>query len=244
MIGEPFVILSNVESTNNHAKALIKAGLASNGMAIFAEEQTRGRGQKNHVWESQKGQNIILSVIEDASWLSLDSQFQLSCATALACRQLFGEFAGDETSIKWPNDIFWRDRKAGGILIENVIKGNSWDKTVIGIGMNINQVVFGEMKANPVSLKQVTGKTQEVQLLAKKLCTYLDEKINQLRTHKFDVLLEEYNHHLFKSNQIAVFRNEEGVFEAKVKGVNQKGQLCLEHKKFEIVDHGKIEWIL
>ena len=244
MIGEPFVILSSVESTNNHAKALIKAGLASNGMAIFAEEQTRGRGQKNHVWESQKGQNIILSVIDDASWLSLDAQFQLSCATALACRKLFGEFAGDETSIKWPNDIFWRDRKAGGILIENVIKGSSWDKTVIGIGMNINQVVFGEMKANPVSLKQVTGKTEDVQLLAKKLCTYLDEKINQLRTHKFDVLLEEHNHYLFKANQTAVFRNEEGVFEAKVKGVNQKGQLLIEHKKFEILDHGKVEWIL
>ena len=244
MIGEPFVILSSVESTNNHAKALIKAGLASNGMAVFAEEQTRGRGQKNHVWESQKGQNIVLSVIDDASWLSLDAQFQLSCATALACRQLFGELAGDETSIKWPNDIFWRDRKAGGILIENVIKGNSLDKMIIGIGMNINQVVFGEMKANPVSLKQVTGKTQDVKLLAKKLCTYLDEKYNQLRTHKFDVLLQEYNHYLFRANQTAVFRNEEGVFEAKVKGVNQNGQLIIEHKKLEILDHGKIEWVL
>lgn len=244
MIGDPFVILSSVESTNNHAKSLIKAGLASNGMAIFAEEQTRGRGQKNHVWESQKGQNIILTVIEEASWLSLEAQFQLSCATALACRQLFGEFAGDETSIKWPNDIFWRDRKAGGILIENVIKGNSWDKTVIGIGMNINQVVFGEMKANPVSMRQVTGKTQEVLLLAKKLCTYLDEKYNQLRTQKFDVLLEEYNQYLFRANQTGVFRNEDGVFEAKVKGVNQRGQLLLEHKKLEIVDHGRIEWIL
>ena len=244
MIGEPFVILSSVESTNNHAKALIKAGLASNGMAVFAEEQTRGRGQKNHVWESQKGQNIVLSVIDDASWLSLDAQFQLSCATALACRQLFGELAGDETSIKWPNDIFWRDRKAGGILIENVIKGNSWDKMIIGIGMNINQVVFGEMKANPVSLKQVTGKTQDVKLLAKKLCTYLDEKYNQLRTHKFDVLLQEYNHYLFRANKTAVFRNEEGVFEAKVKGVNQNGQLIIEHKKLEILDHGKIEWVL
>lgn len=244
MIGEPFVILSSVESTNNHAKALIKAGLASNGMAVFAEEQTRGRGQKNHVWESQKGQNIVLSVIDDASWLSLDAQFQLSCATALACRQLFGELAGDETSIKWPNDIFWRDRKAGGILIENVIKGNSWDKMIIGIGMNINQVVFGEMKANPVSLKQVTGKTQDVKLLAKKLCTYLDDKYNQLRTHKFDVLLQEYNHYLFRANQTAVFRNEEGAFEAKVKGVNQNGQLIIEHKKLEIIDHGKIEWVL
>ena len=244
MIGEPFVILSSVESTNNHAKALIKAGLASNGMAVFAEEQTRGRGQKNHVWESQKGQNIVLSVIDDASWLSLDAQFQLSCATALACRQLFGELAGDETSIKWPNDIFWRDRKAGGILIENVIKGNSWDKMIIGIGMNINQVVFGEMKANPVSLKQVTGKTQDVKLLAKKLCTYLDEKYNQLRTHKFYVLLQEYNHYLFRANKTAVFRNEEGVFEAKVKGVNQNGQLIIEHKKLEILDNGKIEWVL
>jgi BirA family biotin operon repressor/biotin-[acetyl-CoA-carboxylase] ligase len=125
-----------------------------------------------------------------------------------------------------------------------VIKGNSWDKMIIGIGMNINQVVFGEMKANPVSLKQVTGKTQDVKLLAKKLCTYLDEKYNQLRTHKFDLLLQEYNHYLFRANQTAVFRNEEGVFEATVKGVNQKGQLLIEHKKLEILDHGKIEWVL
>jgi BirA family biotin operon repressor/biotin-[acetyl-CoA-carboxylase] ligase len=244
MIGEPFIILPTIESTNNHAKALVKEGMASNGMAIFAEEQTHGRGQQNHTWESQKGQNIILTLVVDGSQFNLDAQFQLSCVTALACHDLFSKYAGEETSIKWPNDLFWRDRKAGGILIENVIKGNTWEKAIVGIGINVNQVVFGNMKSTPVSLKQITGKSYAAIDLAKELCACLQIRYNQLQETCFNILLEEYNHKLYKVNQSVLFQNGTDQLEATVRGVAENGQLIIEHSKTELAEHGKLVWLL
>jgi BirA family biotin operon repressor/biotin-[acetyl-CoA-carboxylase] ligase len=201
MIGEPFIILPTIDSTNNYAKGLIREGLAKDGMVIFTEEQTQGRGQKNKKWESSRGENIMLSAILDATWLSIQDQFQLSCATALACCDFFSKYGGDETSIKWPNDLYWRDRKAGGILIENVIKGTNWEKAVVGIGININQTVFNHMKNNPVSLKQITGRSFDVPQLAKELCTFLGMRYNELSEGMFETHLQLYNERLFKRNQ-------------------------------------------
>ena len=126
MIGEPFIILPTIDSTNNYAKGLIRDGLAKLGTVVFAEEQTQGRGQKNNQWHGEQGVNIMMSVILDTTWLSINEQFQLSCATAVACSDFFSKYAGDETCIKWPNDLYWRDRKAGGILIENLVRGTEW----------------------------------------------------------------------------------------------------------------------
>jgi BirA family biotin operon repressor/biotin-[acetyl-CoA-carboxylase] ligase len=244
MIGEPFIILPTIDSTNNYAKGLVKEGLASDGMLIFAEEQTQGRGQKNHVWESQKGENIIMTLIIDANWLKIDAQFELSCATALGCRDFFSKYAGDETCIKWPNDIYWRDRKAGGILIENVIKGNTWETSIIGIGININQVDFGNMNKKPVSLKQITGKPFDTKDLAKELCLHLNQCYMELKAGYFDAQLKAYNQNLYKTKQLVPFKKGEQSFNALVDGVNAKGQLLIKRESTETINHGEIEWML
>lgn len=244
MIGEPFIILPTIDSTNNYAKGLVKEGLASDGMLIFAEEQTQGRGQKKHVWESQKGENIIMTLIINANWLKIDAQFEVSCATALGCRDFFIKYAGDETCIKWPNDLYWRDRKAGGILIENVIKGNTWEKSIIGIGININQVDFGNMSKKPVSLKQITGKSFDAKVLAKELCLCLNQRYSELKAGNFDAQLKAYNQDLFKINQVIAFKKGEQSFKALVDGVNAKGQLLIKRASTETINHGEIEWIL
>ena len=244
MIGEPFIILPTIDSTNNYAKGLVKEGLAKDGMLVFAEEQTQGRGQKNHVWESQKGENIIMTLIINANGLKMDAQFELSCATALGCRDFFNIYAGDETCIKWPNDLYWRDRKAGGILIENVIKGNTWEKAIIGIGININQVDFGDMNKKPVSLKQITGKPFDAKALAMELCLFLNQRFTELRAGCFDAQLKAYNKDLFKLNQLVAFKKGEEIFNAIVEGVNAKGQLLIKRESSETINHGEIEWIL
>lgn len=245
MIGEPFIILPTIDSTNNYAKALARDGLARDGMVIFAEEQTQGRGQKNQSWESTKGENIILSGILDTSWLTLDSQFQLSCATSLACCDFYTECAGDETGIKWPNDLYWRDRKAGGILIENIVKGNNWEKAVIGIGININQVSFPEMRNRPVSLKQITGQSFDPKTLAKNLCQHLTIRYEELKQNRFKQQLELFNQKLFRLNQIVTFKKGEERFNATVQGVNEKGQLMvLNEREILFLNHGEVEWIL
>lgn len=214
-------------------------------MVIFADEQTQGRGQKNHNWESTKGENIMMSGILDTSWLTLDRQFELSCATALACYDFYTEFAGDETGIKWPNDLYWRDRKAGGILIENIVKGNVWEKAVIGIGININQVSFPKMKNRPVSLKQITGQSFHPKALAKGLCQKLEFRFEELKQNGFNNQLELFNQKLFRLNQSATFKKGDVSFNSTITGVNDQGQLMvIKDQELLFLNHGDVEWIL
>lgn len=223
---------------------MIRDGVAKDGMVIYAEEQTAGRGQKNHVWESKKHENIMFSAVLDTSWLSINDQFKLSCAVALACSDFFSAYAGDETCIKWPNDLYWRDRKAGGILIENVIKGKKWEHAIIGIGININQTEFGSMKHKPVSLKQITGKNFDNIFLTKQLCTNLDGRIQELKNKQFNAQLSIYNDRLFMKNKSVLFQSMEEEFLSIVKGVNEHGQLVVLNNGPTAFNHGEIEWKL
>jgi len=172
-LGETLSFLPRVDSTNNYAMAQIRAGLAKHGNGYFAAEQTAGKGQRGKGWQAEPGANIILSLVLQPHWLQVSRQFHLSAAVALGCYDFFHSLAGDDTSLKWPNDIYWRDRKAGGILIENLLSGNSWQFSVAGIGLNINQTHFPDALANPVSLRQITGREWDVPHLIKELCRCL-----------------------------------------------------------------------
>ena len=141
-IGTPFIELHTVDSTNNYAMGLVHAGMAQHGTAVFAHEQTKGRGQRNKAWVSEPGANIALSVIFQPPAFSTSQLFMISKLVATAVLNFFNSYATTDTSIKWPNDIYWRDRKAGGILIENMVNGSTWNWAVVGIGININQVNF------------------------------------------------------------------------------------------------------
>jgi len=117
---------------------------------------------------------------------------------ALSVYDFFKHYAGEETKIKWPNDLYWRDRKAGGILIDNHIKGNKWQYSVIGMGININQTFFPAELQRPVSLKQITGQHHDPIELARELCACLDKRFTQLQEGKMGIQLAEYNSHLYK----------------------------------------------
>lgn len=244
MTGQPFIILDTTESTNNHAIDMVRSGSANDGTVYFALEQTKGKGQRTKTWYSSKGENLILSTIQSNRGLNLENQFPISCATSLACLDLLSSHAGDEFRIKWPNDLYWRDRKAGGILIENIIKGNTWEKAIIGIGININQTNFPEMSNRPVSLKQISGKTFDPIGLAKELCALLEHRLGLAGTKSFEVMLENYNALLYKHSTSARFRKGNVTFDAVIKGVNRQGQLILEHGIEEAVNYGEIEWLL
>lgn len=223
---------------------MVRSGSANDGTVYFALEQTKGKGQRTKTWYSSKGENLILSTIQSNRGLNLENQFPISCATSLACLDLLSSHAGDEFRIKWPNDLYWRDRKAGGILIENIIKGNTWEKAIIGIGININQTNFPEMSNRPVSLKQISGKTFDPIGLAKELCALLEHRLGLAGTKSFEVMLENYNALLYKHSTSARFRKGNVTFDAVIKGVNRQGQLILEHGIEEAVNYGEIEWLL
>jgi BirA family biotin operon repressor/biotin-[acetyl-CoA-carboxylase] ligase len=185
LIGVPLIELSTIDSTNIYAMAQIKAGLAKSGSCFRADFQTHGKGQHGRVWESAKGQNIICSYILELKnldalkkWAPTD-QMGFSAAIALGARTFFAAFAGPETKIKKPNDIYFRDRKAGGILIENLVRGKEWTWAVIGIGMNINQSAFSSaavnsVSSNPISLQEITNQSWDV----KKMQQHLSEALN------------------------------------------------------------------
>ena len=233
----PFIVLSSVDSTNNYAMAQVHAGMASHGMAVFAREQTSGKGQRGRQWLTEPGENLILSTILDSSRLQ-GHLFLLSELVALACLDLFKNYAGEETTIKWPNDLFWRDRKAGGILIENVLQGPSPRWTIAGTGININQVQFGEMRA--VSLKQITGKSFDPYQLAKELVNNILARFEQAVATP-DRIHESYNTVLYCREQTVRLKKGNIAFNAEILEVNQAGQLLTNVGAF---DNGEISWDL
>lgn len=221
-----------------------RLGQTSDGAAYFALDQYQGKGQRDKTWNSKPGENIILSVVKDCSGFHLNNQFQLSVAVALACFDFFSAYAGDETRIKWPNDIYWRDRKAGGILIENMVKSDRWGKAIIGMGININQTTFDTIEGKPVSLKQITGKSFDPISLAKELCQHLEHRFLVLENKPFDQLLSAYNDQLYKKDELVPFKRNNILFQAKVNGVDKYGHLLIMHGVEERIRFGEITWLL
>lgn len=243
-IGKPFYELGEVDSSNNYAMRMVQAQLAGHGATWFAHFQNAGKGQRGKQWKAEAGQNIMMSCVIEPTAVSIDNQFILNVAVALACFDLFNKYAINKTSIKWPNDIYWGDRKAGGILIENLLKGEKWKYSIAGMGININQTLFPEALKNPVSLKQITGKTFNVVDLAKELCDCLENRWQQLSSKVYDELLSEYSNHLYKLNREATFKKENAVFNAIVKGVNKKGGLLIQTDTLSTIAYGSVEWVL
>ncbi len=221
-----------------------RLGQTSDGAAYFALDQYQGKGQRDKTWNSKPGENIILSVVKDCSGFHLNNQFQLSVAVALACFDFFSAYAGDETRIKWPNDIYWRDRKAGGILIENMVKSDRWGKAIIGMGININQTTFDTIEGKPVSLKQITGKSFDPISLAKELCQHLEHRFLVLENKPFDQLLSAYNDQLYKKDELVPFKRNNIHFKAKVNGVDKDGHLLIMHGVEERIRFGELTWLL
>ncbi len=238
------IILESVDSTNNYAMGIVRDGTAIDGSAWLALEQTAGRGRRGKAWQAQKGENILLSIVADTKVLKVYGQFQLSVAASLSCYDFFNTYAKHFTKIKWPNDLYWNDRKAGGILIENVLSGNIWQWSVIGIGININQTIFDKETGNAVSLKQITGETYNVIKMAEHLHKCFLEKWDQVKKNCFDEMLTDYNKVLYKKDQIIRLKKDNVVFETTLKGVSKFGQLQTVDITERNFDFDEVHWIL
>lgn len=270
-LGMPFIELLSVDSTNNYALTQIHAGLAQHGTAFFAHEQVAGKGQRGKVWTAEKDSSLVVSIVINPLPLLVTQQFQLSACAALSACEFFKKYAGDATRIKWPNDLYWYDRKAGGILIENIIgtkksevrsqedeqsvtihqpaSGNdqpsaNWLWAVAGIGININQTSFSEELRNPVSLKQITGSDFDPATLAKELCFIMDKNFKKLIANGFEEIYAFYLSHLYKRNELVKLKKGSRVFEAMIKSVSPTGELIVQHVIEEEFGFGEIEWLI
>ena len=248
-IGLPFVELQSVDSTNNYALQQVHAGLARHGAAFFAHEQFAGKGQRGKSWSGEPGANLLLSIVVNPHPLTVSRQFELSACIAIAGHQLISQFAGGDCSIKWPNDLYWQDRKAGGILVENIIRsGNGsegqWQWAIIGTGINVNQTSFPENLQNPVSSNQITGQSLNTVDLAHQYCEILAKNLRQLAKEGFTPIHSAYVERLYKRGETARFRIGNRSFEARVKTVRADGRLVLEHAIEEEFNFGELEWII
>jgi BirA family biotin operon repressor/biotin-[acetyl-CoA-carboxylase] ligase len=193
--------------------AQIKAGLAKSGSCYTADFQTNGKGQHGRVWESTKGQNLLCSYILELNtldalknWTPAD-QIGFSAAIALGARAFFAAFAGSETKIKKPNDIYFSDRKAGGILIENLVRGQEWTWAVIGIGMNINQTEFSpaalnSVSSNPISLQEITNQSWDVKKMQQHLSEALNDAIHDWLQFGEEATLKTLEQHIIELDQL------------------------------------------
>ena len=203
-LGEPLIELSEIDSTNMYAMEQIHAQKALSGSVYQTDFQTNGKGQHGRIWESHRVENLLCTYIlelntlkQGKNWVPSE-QLGFSAAVALGAQAFFMEFAGEETKIKKPNDIYWRDRKAGGILIENIVRGTDWNWTVIGIGLNINQTQFSNEAGKPVSLKQITGKHWDIKAMQKKLAESLSASLNSWLTEGEALTLQKMELQLIK----------------------------------------------
>ena len=213
LLGAPLIELSTIDSTNIYAMAQIKAGLSKSGSCYTADFQTNGKGQHGRVWESSKGQNLLCSYILELNtldalknWTPAD-QIGFSAAIALGARAFFAAFAGSETKIKKPNDIYFSDRKAGGILIENLVRGQEWTWAVIGIGMNINQTEFSpealnSVSSNPISLQEITNQSWDIKKMQQHLSEALNDAIHDWLQFGEEATLKTLEQHIIELDQL------------------------------------------
>jgi BirA family biotin operon repressor/biotin-[acetyl-CoA-carboxylase] ligase len=242
-IGHSFVELESVDSTNNYAMALAKTGKAAHGTLVFAHVQQAGKGQRGRTWESSPGKNIVLSAVLEPVAVQALSAFGLSASVALACYDFFIRYAGPESvAIKWPNDLYWNDRKAGGILIENSFRGDRWAFAIAGIGININQTEFPETARNPVSLRQITGRTFDVLALARELGACLDRRYSEWEAG--GSMTDAYNRVLYRRGQEVQLKKDNAVFRTQVEGVSPQGDLLTRDVIERRFTFGEVEWVI
>jgi BirA family biotin operon repressor/biotin-[acetyl-CoA-carboxylase] ligase len=241
--GYSFYKLPQVSSTNMYAMERLYAGLAGNRDVFFAVHQLQGKGQRGKEWHSAPGESILMSLVLDSSKLAPSQSFRLSAAVALAACNFLQHLVGEEISIKWPNDIYWGDRKAGGILIENLLNAGTFRWSVVGIGININQAGFPVDLPNAVSVKMITGQTYAAEALAKELCGHIEDRWQQVLQGKWPEMLEEYNQALYGRGQIKKLRKGNAVIPCVIKGVNSHGVLVGGENDEWQFQHGEVEWV-
>lgn len=243
MLDAPIIELDTIDSTNNYAMRLIDADTALSGMTIIARSQEQGKGQHGKHWFDEPGSCLLMSIII-APNCKLDSQFAFNAAVAVAIADVLTDiYEHWKVNIKWPNDIIIGDKKAGGVLIENVVRGSNWAYSVIGIGLNVLQTEMPVDVPHATSLKIASGKNLSILELRTRLRTKI---IQRLSRHIVTAdIMEEYNGYLYQKEECQQFLEEEQVWEGKIKGAIDSGLLAVmtSEKNIRFLRHGEATWV-
>lgn len=213
-------------STNEELQERLKTSgqLIPEGFSIRAGFQTGGKGQKGAVWESEKNKNLLLSFLLRPAFLPASQSFWLSAAMALAVSGALTEL-GLDTKVKWPNDIWIGSLKIAGMLIENVISGGRVETSIVGIGLNVNQINLPE---GATSVAKELGVHHDLELIWEKIKSESERWYFLLAESGWENIRSKYHQKLYKAGMVNVFTKPDGKpFQAIVKGVSPEGRLIL-----------------
>lgn len=221
--------IESIGSTNDFARDLLnKDKRLQDFTTIWAQEQTKGRGQVGNVWESEKGKNITASIIVFPVFVAPEKQFYVSMAVSLAITKCLERFV-EGVTIKWPNDIYVGNKKICGILIENTLSERAIESSIVGIGLNINQESFSDWIPNPTSLYLETGKVFEVSTILGKLVADIASCISMLSDGNMNDIASDYRSKIYQLGEARTYKDKNGVFEGRIVNVLDSGVLQVEH---------------
>ena len=231
-----------IDSTNNYAMQLLDAEAAVGGTTIVADAQSDGKGQRGRIWLDEPGQSLLMSTILSPH-LELEHQFSLSAAVAVLVAETLSKLHQHwEVRIKWPNDIIINDKKAGGILIENILRGSTWSWCIVGLGLNVLQKEFPQNLPFATSLFIESKVSFDVMGLAK----MVSEKVVNIEEEELrsGAYLERYNQYLYRKNGLQIFAQHGQEWPAVIRSAARNGMLQVELADGAILHytHGRVEW--
>ena len=223
-----YIHRTEVTSTNTYVKELLQAGVELPDITLVsADFQSGGRGQRGNSWESARGENLTFSIVCHPEGIKACRQFVLSQAIALAVCDTVGEYI-DHVTVKWPNDIYWHDRKLCGILIECTLSGDEIRDCIIGVGLNVNQTTFTSDAPNPVSLAQIIGFSLNRDMLLRGIADAFSTLYDQLQAGKADEIESAYKQRLYRREGFYRYQEPGGdEFDAEIVDVEPSGHLVL-----------------
>ena len=219
--------LEETLSTNDFAYELLKKGKIKEGTVILSQFQKQGKGQRGAKWESEYGKNILMSIVLSPDILVAD-QFQLNICISLALYDFSKKYFPEKIKIKSPNDLLIENEKLAGILIKNIVKKDKIKHTIVGIGINVNQINFSEFSLKATSFKKLTDKNFDVLELQKELLICIENSYLQLKQKSFAKMRKEYLKHLFAFNDWRNYKILEKEIKAKIVGIDEVGRILLE----------------
>lgn len=220
-LGKKVLFLPQCHSTNDIAMSLVNNGHASEGMVVMTDRQTAGKGQRGNSWETEPEKNLTYSVILKPDFVSALSAFDLHLVVSLAISDFLKRELGDEVKVKWPNDIYFGEKKLCGILIENTVRGANIDYSVIGIGLNVNQQQFELPKAT--SMRISANREFSLDVVAEEIILGVEKRYEELKSG--EDLWSDYLSRLFRIGENCRYQDGKGVFNGRIVGVNKSGQL-------------------
>lgn len=224
--------IEQTDSTINYLKAYCQEHEAEEFTTVVADYQTAGRGQRGNSWEAEKGKNLLFSFVCFPRFLQARRQFLLSQIVSLSIKETLDAYT-EEIFIKWPNDIYWKEKKICGILIENDLTGKDISQSIAGIGINVNQKTFSSPAPNPISLWQITGKEHSPEQLLKEVMQRLKSYYDLLKRDECGIIAQRYDQSLFRRHGLHPYRDAQGNFSAEIVRIEEDGRLILKTEKGE-----------